>query len=50
MSQLQKFKLFAESSMMELEAILSEVYTTRCQNLKDFALFDGGVKSKPDTP
>lgn len=43
MTRLDRFKEFARSNMMEVEAILSEVYSARCAGRTSFALFDGGA-------
>lgn len=40
---LQTFRTYALSNMMEVETILSEVYQARCAGRSGFALFDGGA-------
>lgn len=40
---LADFRTYAESNMMELEAILSEVYIALAQGKAGFSLFDGGA-------
>jgi len=42
-SRLSDFRTYALSHMMDVEAILSEVYTARCAGRHGFALFDGGA-------
>lgn len=43
MITLQEFRAFATSQMMALEAIVADVYTSRCAPLNSFVLFDGGA-------
>lgn len=43
MTTLLDFRTFALSNMMEVEHILSEVYTAHCAQFPDFMCFDGGA-------
>lgn len=41
--RLTLFREYALPNLMNVEAILKEIYTARCQDLKEYTLFDGGA-------
>jgi FkbM family methyltransferase len=43
MTTIEAFKAFAQKNMMEVEAILHEVYAARCRDRAGYVLFDGGA-------
>jgi len=41
--KIEEFREYALKNMMDIEAILSEVYATRCHGCEGYVLFDGGA-------